>query len=196
MRIPDRIKAWEHTEGVALFREIGVCDGSVVVDFGFGHGHFAVAAAQAAGSTGKVIAIDSSPAAADSLRKRLEAESIGNIDVVLAGGGTTIGLPDGTADFVLYYDILHMPALNRQELLAEAHRVLRTGGVLSVLPFHMDEAGREALSAEIIAAGFGEPKQITDAGLHFGMLYTTYQKDEGAEFDAVPRGAVYQYTRR
>ena len=192
MSILDRLLEWEKTDGAELFRRMGVREGSVVVDFGAGHGHFAMAAAAAAGKSGRVIALDRNGESIEALGKRALAEGVSNLNTILTDGGTEIGLDGGSVDFVLFYDILHMPGLNRAELIAEAHRVLRSGGVLSVLPFHMDDDRKTALEGEIVAAGFERSEQIPGAGLHCGLLYSAME-DGSADFESAERGTVYNY---
>ncbi len=192
MDILEQIMAWEREEGPVLFRRMGVAQGATVVDFGAGQGHFAVAAAYAVGSSGKVLALDRDEQAVDALCHRATTEGITSIEPVITDGSLSINLPDGSVDFVMYYDILHMLGLNRATLIAEARRVLKPGGVLSVLPFHMDEVQKRTLIHEIMATGFESPV-LTPGGLHCGMLHQAME-DPDADFNEVERGDIYNFT--
>lgn len=195
MNIMERIMDWESAGGVQTFRAIGVAEGSRVLDFGFGAGHYAVAAANAVGPSGLVYAIDCASVSVEGLQKRILEERIASISVMQTEGGADIALPDGSADCMLLYDILHFDGLDRQRLVAEAHRVLRAGGILSVLPFHMPEDAVQRLNEDIVAAGFGLPAVMPGSGLHLGMLYSAYRENAGAEFDSVEKGTMYNFLK-
>ena len=106
-----------------------------IVDVGAGYGTFALAAAHLTGR--QVVAIDIEPNLIASLARRAKAEQLGNLnpflrDVVAEG----IGLPDGSADIVLLFNILHCERPN--VLLQDARRTLRPGGRVGVLHWRSD----------------------------------------------------------
>jgi ubiquinone/menaquinone biosynthesis C-methylase UbiE len=195
MNIPERIAEWEREEGPATLRACGLEEGMRALDFAFGRGHWAVAAANALGPLGRVTALDRDMNAVDAFRRRVEAEGIGNIEIVHSDGSAAMPLADASVDFAMLYDILHFEKLDRRELVGEARRVLRKGGVLSVLPFHFDTQGLEMLLSEIGAAGFSKPSLIPDAGLHLGMLYSAHEQGD-TDFDGVKRGTFYNFARK
>ncbi len=193
MGIREQLMVWEREDGPALFRAMGVTAGSVVVDFGAGQGHFAVAAACAVGSEGRVLALDRDGQSVDALRLRAASEGNSCLEPVLTDGSVKINLPDGSVDFVMVYDIIHMLGLNRAALIAEARRVLKPGGVLSVLPFHMNADQKQVLTCQILDEGFDGPRLFA-GGIHCGMLHQAMGSPD-ADFDAVERGDICNFTK-
>lgn len=196
MNILESIKQWEQVDGPELFLAMGVKDGEHVLDFGFGAGQFSVAASRAVGKTGKVTAIDCGPASVEGLRNRIRDETLANIEVIHTDGGTKIPLPDCTVDCLLLYDILHFEELDKPALICEAYRVLRPGGMLSALPFHMSGDEIKALNNQIVAVGFGGPDAVPDAGPHIGRLAAAYQDYELTDFGSIPKGTILNFIKQ
>jgi ubiquinone/menaquinone biosynthesis C-methylase UbiE len=122
--------------------EADVQPGDTVLDFGCGRGGFAAAAARAVGPTGKVYALDLNPLALESTRKKGGKKKHGSVETILSDGAT--GLPDGSVDVVLLYDVFH--ELDKPgAVLAELARILKAGGKLSFSDHHLD--GEEAVAA-------------------------------------------------
>jgi len=112
---------------LVLLEDLGLTSESVVVDLGAGTGQFAVAAARACA---RVVAVDVSPVMLRSLRARVSAAQLANVDVVQAGFLTYehAGRP---ADFVYSRNALHhLPDFWKAVALARLRRILRPGGVL------------------------------------------------------------------
>lgn len=111
-----------------------VCPGSVV-EFGSGYGTFTLPAARLAAGT--VTALDIEPELIACLRKKALDQSIHNVDARLrdfvAEGS---GLASQTQAHAMIYNLLHVEA--PVALLAEAHRVLQPGGLLSVIHWRSD----------------------------------------------------------
>jgi SAM-dependent methyltransferase len=106
-----------------------------VVDVGAGYGTFTLAAARS--TRREVIAIDIEPSLLDALVCKARAEGLNNVkpmprDVVLEG----TGLPDGYADIVLLFNILHCE--QPLELVEEARRTLRPGGRVGMVHWRGD----------------------------------------------------------
>ncbi len=114
-------------EELALLTEWGLNRASAVVDIGAGTGQFAIAAASACS---RVVAVDVSPVMLRSLRAKVGAAQLTNVEVVQAGFLTYEhrGRP---ADFVYSrYALHHLPDFWKAVALARLHRILRPGGVL------------------------------------------------------------------
>ena len=118
--------------------EAGIEEGQIVLDFGCGPGHYAIAAARMVGEKGRVYALDMHPLAARSVEKKANKEGLSNISTILSDGDT--GLPDQSIDVVLVYDMIHSVA-DKKSLLYELHRVIKPHGVLSILVRHMKVEG-------------------------------------------------------
>jgi SAM-dependent methyltransferase len=136
--MPDEA-VWESFfEPDKALRELGLTpDCRQVVDLGCGYGTFSLAAARI--TSGRVLGLDIDPVMIDRCRERA---AIGNLDrarferrdFVVEG----TGLDDGSADFVMLFNILH--AEEREALLTEAHRVLAPAGRLAVTHWNPDPA--------------------------------------------------------
>jgi len=106
-----------------------------VVDFGCGYGTFTVAAAGII--CGIVHALDIEPAMIETTARKARQASLRNVRVEqrdFIAEGT--GLIDGTADYVMMFNILHCE--NPQTLLREAWRVLAPGGRLGIMHWNHD----------------------------------------------------------
>lgn len=152
-----------------------------LVEFGCGYGTFTLLAAQRI--TGKVTALDIEPGMVTSVRCKAEMGGLSNIHVVLrdfvAQGA---GLADGSQAHAMIYNLLHLE--NPNALLAEAYRILRPDGVLSVIHWRNDIPTPRGPSLAIrpspdqcqrwmAQAGF-EPVELVDlqhcCPFHFGLI--------------------------
>ena len=115
-------------------KNAGIKEGHIILDFGCGPGHYAIAAARMVGQSGKVYALDIHPLALQSVEKKARKENLTNIKTILSDRDT--GLPDQSIDIALVYDTIHM-VNDKQALTKELHRVLKPDGLLSVLAAHV-----------------------------------------------------------
>ena len=149
-----RMREWFRDPGTEL-AEAGLHEGQVVLDYGCGVGSYTLPAARLVGQAGQVYAVDKHPLAIQSVERRARKEGAANIQAIRSDLDT--GLPDGSVDLVLLYDVLHAVP-DKGALLAELHRVLKADGRLLVKPDHLDA---EDFVPFMAATGlFGlEPKQ-------------------------------------
>ncbi len=130
-----------------VLQEVGIQPGFQVLDFGCGSGGYILPLAGLVGESGKIYALDINPAAILTVKSLALRHKLGNIDTILSDGAT--GLPDGSVDTVLLYDIFH--GLSQpDEVLAELHRVLKPEGTLSVSDHHLTE---EDITSRISGTG-------------------------------------------
>ena len=120
------------------FQQLGftaaICN---VVEFGCGYGTFTIPAAEIA--SGIVYALDIEKQMIDDTKARVDAAGLANVqfierDFITDGSG----LADGIADYVMLFNILHPE--QPIELLQEARRNLRDGGVLGIIHWKYDAA--------------------------------------------------------
>lgn len=106
-----------------------------IVEFGCGFGTFTLPAARR--TTGVVSALDIEPEMVETVREKADAEVCDNIHVELrdfVADGT--GLETGSQAHAMIFNLLHLD--NPVALLSEAHRVLGTGGAVSVIHWRSD----------------------------------------------------------
>ncbi|MBN1888529.1 MAG: class I SAM-dependent methyltransferase [Thermoflexales bacterium] len=119
-----------------ILEEAGVEAGFTLLDYGCGPGGYVGGAAELVGEAGTVYALDVHPLAVRRVQELAQRKGLTNVKTIHSDCQT--GLPDGSVDLVLLYDIFHM--LNAPEaILAELHRVLKRDGVLSVSDHHMED---------------------------------------------------------
>ena len=117
-----------------VLREVGIGPGSRILDYGCGPGSCTIIAAELAGPTGKVYALDIHPLALQTVRAVASKRGLANIETIQSDCAT--GLENGSIDVVLLFDIFHGLG-DPNEVLRELHRVLRSEGILSFSDHHM-----------------------------------------------------------
>jgi SAM-dependent methyltransferase len=134
--MPDEAMWSTFFDPAAILRALGLfADARSVVEFGCGYGTFTLPAARLC--RGIIHAFDIEPAMVERVRGRAARDGLANIicrvrDFVSDG----TGLPDGTADYAMLFNILHAEC--PEVLLREACRVLRPGGLLGVIHWRHD----------------------------------------------------------
>lgn len=121
---------------VALASDIRA--GHTVVDVLSGHrGDMTFPAASLAGADGLVYAVDLRSSALEALRGRCELGHPGNIETVHGYPERVGGVPlnNNVADTVLLVDALSLLD-NRLEVVREVLRLLKSGGILTVVDWH------------------------------------------------------------
>ncbi len=118
-----------------ILREIGLQKGQTMLDYGCGIGVFTIPASKIVGDDGVVHALDINPLCIKMIEKEVRKRGIANVKTILSGRET--GLPDGSVDVVLVYDVLQM-ITDRGRLMEELHRALKPGGSLWATAEHLD----------------------------------------------------------
>jgi ubiquinone/menaquinone biosynthesis C-methylase UbiE len=127
----------EKQRGVVFLRKIGIKPGQTVLDFGCRVGHYTIPAAKIVGSEGIVYAIDKEQQALNELQQKATHLNLRNIRIINSSGQIQIDLENDSIDVILFYDVLHYhEKKDREKLYAEAHRILKPDGLLSVYPKH------------------------------------------------------------
>lgn len=145
-----------------------------IVEFGCGYGTFTIPAARLI--SGTVHALDIEPGMIELVREKCESEGVGNIRPILrdfVAEGT--GLPDGSMDTALLFNILHHE--KPVALLREAFRVLRPAGIAAVVHWNYDPTTPRGPSLDIRP----RPEQCIRWGKEAGFIF-----DENERFDLKP----------
>ena len=120
----------------SILKEAGIQPGAQVLDYGCGPGSYIPSLAELVGETGRVFALDAHPLAVKMVQNIISKQRLMNVETIFSECGT--GLPENSLDVVLLYDILHDLA-DPGCVLAEIHRTLKPGGLLSLSDHHLKE---------------------------------------------------------
>jgi SAM-dependent methyltransferase len=114
-----------------MVRSFRVREGDTVLELGPGPGYFSIEASRAVGPRGRVLCVDVQPGMVSILRERLdEARAVNARPVV--GDGVRLPLRDGCIDAAYLVTVLgEIP--DRPKAMAELRRVMKPGGVLSIM---------------------------------------------------------------
>jgi len=131
------MEKWQTKNGVGFLKKVGIKPGQAVLDFGCRVGHYTIPAAKVVGNKGIVYAVDKEQQALNELEQKAVHLNLKNIRIINTSGRIQIDLENDSIDVVLFYDVLHYhEKKERKKLYAEAHRVLKQDGLLSVYPKH------------------------------------------------------------
>lgn len=142
--LPAGARAWALGVGNPL-RHATLKPGDTVIDLGCGSGIDVLLAARAVGDSGTAIGVDFLEDMVDRARQFASEAGLGNAQF-LVGDIEDLPLPDVSVDAVVSNGSINLAA-RKSRVLAEASRVLRSGGRLCVTDLTIDE---EELPPEII----------------------------------------------
>ncbi len=185
------VMKWQNEVCADLMRRSGIREGDTVIDFGCGRGHYAFAAAIAAGNTGTVYGLDTNASVLEVLKQDAEYRHCSNVIPVKTEQGVSMPFTDEYADSVLIYDLIHEAGL-RQPFLQEAHRVLKQGGILSVLAFHMTDQEITDMLEEVRDSGFASYNDL-EGGIHFVLDKAASSQRE--DISLLEHGIIHNFRR-
>jgi ubiquinone/menaquinone biosynthesis C-methylase UbiE len=145
-----------------ILKEVGIKAGFKVLDFGCGPGAYILPLEALVGESGKIYALDVQPLALQMGKTLAFKKHLNNIETILSDCKT--GLPDGSMDVVLLYDILH-DLSDPQCVFDEISRVLKADGVLSLSDHHLKE---DEIVSRVTASGLFKLSQKGIKTLSFG----------------------------
>lgn len=165
-----------------IIEEVGIREGSIVVDLGAGSGFYSLAAAKATGDAGKVYAVDIQQELLSRLKNTAQTAKLRNIEVVHGNieklHGTKIA--DGLADIVIVANVLFQVE-DKEGLADEVMRLLKSGGRLLVVDWADSFGGmgpeESAVFNQQDSRGLFEKKGFAfDTGIpagdhHYGLIF-------------------------
>lgn len=207
MGTAEKIKEWERNDGAKIFAALNLPKNALALDYGSGFGHYTFAVARALDGRGQVYAVDINAACNRHVKETAEQEDLLNITVQKGNKDYTLNFENDVFDLVLYYDIFHGNGNHRYTLLQEAQRVLKTDGILSVLPFHLsnfrDAQGKKRkysyarIIQEVSAYGFERIDDGEYLGLHFEKHHSPYyQRKGGIEFEQLESAVILNFGKQ
>lgn len=149
-----------------------------VVEFGCGYGTFTIPAAKTI--KGKIYALDIEPEMIRITNEKTKKRGLSNVQTILRDFVTEgSGLPDKSMGYVMLFNILHLE--NPENLLNEAKRILKEGGLLGIIHWNYDPKTPRGPSMDIRPkpeqciewvkkVGFIELKQFDLKPYHYGIV--------------------------
>lgn len=112
------------------------------IDLACGVGNYSLEIARSIGEKGMVFAVDLWQEGIDALHREIEKKSIKNITTLLADISNTLPLEGGSFDSCLMATIVHDLQKDQQSsCLEEVTRLLKPGGILSIIEFKKIDKG-------------------------------------------------------
>lgn len=117
-----------------------------VAEFGCGYGTFTIPVAKVI--KGKIYALDIEPDMIQITDEEAKKNGLSNVQTVLRDFITEgSGLPDGSVDYTMLFNILHLE--KPMVLINEARRILKVGGKLGVIHWNYDPTTPRGPSMDI-----------------------------------------------
>jgi ubiquinone/menaquinone biosynthesis C-methylase UbiE len=161
--------------------QMGLKTGQIVADFGSGSGFYATAAAKIVGNTGTVHAIDVQQAKLTATFSAASQQGYKNVQVLQTNLDEPLkDIDEASCDAVIMASILH-EAKNRAMILQNAHKILKTGGLLLAVEWTdghtifgppMDKRIPESeLEQELAKIGLHKVKSIPADMYHYAVVF-------------------------
>ena len=169
------IDKWINETGLEFFNNLGIRSGQRVLDFGCGWGSNAIAVSKIVGPRGYVYAFEKNRDSIDKLTGTFGEKKIKNLKIIYAKEKIKTPISGNKLDAVLLYDVIHdkyFNSLERKSLFKEASRIIKSGGLLSVFPHHIDNDEIKRIKKEITDSGFEYINKITGTIIHDSTLIT------------------------
>jgi ubiquinone/menaquinone biosynthesis C-methylase UbiE len=129
----DRAEREREEQPTRALQIMQIAPGMTVADIGAGSGYFTERLARLVGPTGRVFATDIQPGMIDLLKRRLSAQTIQNVSVILSEPSNPL-LPAGTIDLALMVDVYHELG-DPQTVLKHIRTALKPDGRLVLVEY-------------------------------------------------------------
>jgi len=116
-----------------ILQGAGIRPGMRVLEVGCGTGFFTLPAGRMLGEQGYLIAMDILAMSAEAVAKKVQTANLTNVRVI-QGDALSTRLENASVDEVIIFGVIPAPMLPMKKLLAELHRIIRSGGVMAVWP--------------------------------------------------------------
>lgn len=204
----DDIALWEKTEGKRLFEEMPLNGNNspLILDFGYGFGQYLFAASYTF-PEGTVYGIDGNTVCQKEVSEKIENRGINNIKLINKIADNLQEFQPQSIDLMLLYDNLHGGNGEMKYMLfQEAQRIIKTGGCLSILPFHLsnwrDKQGNKKkytsikIIDEISEYGFKYKGSCKTKGIHWEKCHTPYYiQKRNITFDTLEKMDVMNFIK-
>lgn len=120
----------------------GLTDGMNILEIGCGTGFYTIPASKMIGNTGHITSIDVLSKSVDLVSEKIKKLSVSNASVFQRNALDT-KFDDHSFDEILVFGVIPAPMLPLDQLSAELHRVLKSGGILAVWPQSWVKKGLE-----------------------------------------------------
>ena len=165
-----------------LLKTVPVDRGMIVADFGAGSGHYALASAELVGRAGEVFALDILEDALSQIAASARLTGIHNISTQICDLEKmgSCQLLDTSCDLVIISSLLHQ-AEQKDNVIREAYRVLKTGGKILVVDWTSEAifgppAGERIRKDEVKNLleknGLRPVKELPAGSFHYALLYS------------------------
>lgn len=162
-------------------KALGIYEGMNIADFGAGMGAYTIPLAEKVGETGRVYAVEVQKEFLANIKSAAHARGLSNVEVLWGDierlGGTKI--KDGAVDAVVVSNVLFQ-ADDKQGLVREARRILKTGGKLLLIdwgdsfsnlgPTSAMVVKKDAARALFEAEGFVLKNEVPVGEHHYGFV--------------------------
>lgn len=116
-------------------KKAGLKSNHILIDIGAGSGLFTIPAAEITSNT--VYAVEINEEAISEIKRKVNYAGLKNIKI-LKISNNSYPISNDTADFILIVTVLHHID-DKDQLFSELKRVIKTGGILTIIEFHGKE---------------------------------------------------------
>jgi ubiquinone/menaquinone biosynthesis C-methylase UbiE len=141
-QLSPEVKKWLQYKSKNFLEKLGFKRHHVVFDFGCRSGNYTIPAAEIVGITGRVYGTDKDKNRLKTLTEKAAAKKLNNITILESSNWHT-EIKENPVDHIMLFDVLHpgyFPTKSaRKNLLRKIYKVLKPGGIISIVPTHVEQ---------------------------------------------------------